>query len=225
MENKLASVEVPRWDPCPRCTKKRATATSIVLGAAAATAAYFFIVRPWHTKWGATKDEVDRLMPGDDLVADPTYVTNRAVTINSSPDKIWPWLAQIGEGRGGFYSYDFIENLMGMKIKSADTLLPEHYTLHTGEVVPAGKEGIPVIDVQENEFLLLGSEKPVDWGQSTWCIALFPEGKRTRVVSRVRARVVKSPSGWFLLAILDPGQFLMERKMLLGLKHRVEMFG
>jgi hypothetical protein len=70
------------------------------------------LVRPWHLRWGATHDEVQRPLPGDELVENPRFVSTRAITINAPAESVWPWLVQLGYGRGGFYSYDWLENLL-----------------------------------------------------------------------------------------------------------------
>lgn len=188
-----------------------------------AVAGYLLLVRPWHVRWGATDDEIVRDMPCDDRVKRPLYVTNRAITINAPPDLVWPWLAQMGElPRGGFYSYDWIERLMGMKVSSAAGLLPEHQSLQVGQALD--RSGNMLIKaVEPGQFVVLGPPPRVTEVESTWVLALYPmPGYRTRLVSRVRARVASTMRGLWLLLLLDPGQFLMERKMLLGIKSRAE---
>jgi hypothetical protein len=162
-------------------------------------------------------------MPGDDRVKQPTYVTNRAITIDAPPRLIWPWLAQMGElPRGGFYSYDWIERLMGMKVSSAAGLLPQHQRLEAGQALDHTRN-ILVKAAEPEHFLVLGPPDRVTEGESTWTLGLYPAGGGTRLVSRVRARVTLTVRGLWLLLLLDPGQFLMERKMLLGIKQRAEL--
>lgn len=108
---------------------------------AAALAAYLVVVRPWHLRWGATDEEVARSWPGDELAPRPKLRTTHVVTMAISPAKIRPWLVQIGQGRGGFYSYDWIENLMGLDIHSADRLLPQFQEMKGGDVVSLAPNG------------------------------------------------------------------------------------
>ena len=186
-------------------------------------AGYLFIIRPWHLSWGATEEEIGRPMPLDDRVAKPTYVTNRAVTIHASPQAIWPWLAQMGElPRGGFYSYEWVERRMGMRVKNAERILPEFQRLSVGDALDRNGNML-VKALEPNRHLVLGPPEGMPWGESTWALALYPIGSTaTRLVSRVRGRIRRTRQGLFWLALLDPGQFIMERKMLLEIKRRAE---
>ena len=189
---------------------------------AAVVAAYMGIVRRWHLRWGSTDDEVARQMPLDAEVADPTYVTNRAITIRALPEEIWPWLAQMGElPRGGFYSYVAIERLLRMQVENADRVLSEFQDPKVGDALDhAGTMFVKA--VEPNSFLVLGPP-PTPELAVTWTIALYPRWDgSTRLVSRCRARLPRGSKGLFWLALLDPGQFLMERKMLLEIKKRAE---
>ena len=192
-------------------------AAALGLGAGA-VAAYMGIVRRWHLRWGATDDEVARKMPLDDEVEKPTYVTNRAITIRALPGEIWPWLAQMGElPRGGFYSYVAIERLLKMKLENAGRILPGFQELKVGDALD--RAGTMLVKaVKPNDYLVLGPP-PMPDVAVTWALALYPASDgSTRLVSRCRARLGPGPKGLFWLAILDPGQFLMERKMLLEIK-------
>ena len=96
--------------------------------------------RRWYNRWGATDEELTRPMPGDDLVKAPKLGYTRAITIEAPPEQVWPWLAQIGQGRGGFYSFDGLENLIGCDIHSTDQILPDHQHLAAGDVVRSGQD-------------------------------------------------------------------------------------
>ena len=162
-------------------------------------------------------------MPWDEAVKRPNCVTNRGITIDAPPRLIWPWLAQMGElPRGGFYSYDWIERLMGMKVCNATRLLPQHQRVEVGQALD--RTGNMLVKAAEPEhFLVLGPPDRVTQVKSTWTLGLYPiEAGPTRLVSRVRAHVAPTARGICLLLLLDPGQFLMERKMLLGIKQRAE---
>ena len=104
----------------------------------AATAVYLGVVRPWQLTWGATDAEVLRPLPGDDFLLHPTFDATRAVTINAGPERIWPWIVQIGLGRAGWYSYDLIDNLGRA---SADEILPEFQDLEVGDLIPISPDG------------------------------------------------------------------------------------
>jgi hypothetical protein len=193
-------------------------------GAAAALAAYAFAVRPRHLRWGATDEEVARPMPLDGTVRHPTYVTNRAVTIDAPPEEVWPWLVQMGESpRGGFYSHVAVERAFGMKVENADDILPLFQELEKGDVLDR-KGNMVVRAIEPGRWLVLGPrEGALPGGDSTWTLALYPTGEgSTRLVSRVRAKLPRTPGGLLWLLLLDPGQFVMERRMLLGIKARVE---
>lgn len=192
-------------------------------GAGAALAGYALILRPWHVRWGATDEEIARAMPLDGQVSRPTYVTDRAVTISARPEHVWPWLAQMGESpRGGFYSYAWIERLMGMDVANADAVLPDLQQIEEGEVID--RTGYMTVKaVKPGRFLVLGPPDTISDMDSTWALVLYPSaGGTTRLVSRVRARLPRTLRGLFWFALLDPGQFIMERKMLLEIKRRAE---
>jgi hypothetical protein len=82
------------------------------------------VARRWQLRWGATVEESGESLPGDDLISDPDLAATRAVTVGAAAGQVWPWIAQLGQGRGGFYSYDFLENLAGCDIHSADQIVP-----------------------------------------------------------------------------------------------------
>ena len=97
----------------------------LLLAAVGAIASYVLLIRPWHLRWGSSDEETEMKLPGDDLVQEAKLQATHAVTILAPPSQVWPWLIQIGQGRGGFYSYDWIENMMGLDIHNADNILPE----------------------------------------------------------------------------------------------------
>lgn len=192
------------------------------LVAAAAAAAYPVPVRRWYLTWGARPDEVAREMPGDDLLPDPDMLSTRAISIATPPEAIWPWLVQLGSGRGGAYTYDWIENLLGLDMHSADEILPEHQHLRVGDVLPVGPDtpGMRVEALDANRVLVFRSADR-DW---VWAFALYPEGDVTRLVSRNRIAVTSPSVGRRLVnrLVMEPGSLVMERRMLLGIKHRAE---
>ncbi len=176
-------------------------------------AVYFFVLRPWHIRWGATDEEIARAMPGDEVIPRPTLITTRAITIRATPEQIWPWLVQMGYKRAGWYSYDRIDNAGH---PSARHIVPELQTpLHPGDRIPTNEHGaFRVISVDPNRSLVLGP-------QAVWTFALYsqPDGT-TRLVQRLRMRYFWRRPHWAVM--IDIGDFLMMRKQLLNLKERIE---
>lgn len=197
-----------------------------VMVAGAGALAYVRLLRPWLLRWGTTDEEVSRAMPGDDLVKEPQYVTNRAMTLHARPEQIWPWLVQMGEGRGGFYSYVWIERLLGMRLKNADRILPEFQQLAVGDPLAVEPQDDYVMEVKALEperALVLGGSSPAPWGDAEWAMGLYPlDEHSTRLVSRCRTRFNSTWDMLLILSFLDIGQFIMERKWLLGVKERAE---
>ena len=138
-------------------------------------AIYALFVRPWHQRWGASEDEAARSLPGDDLIPAPAWAATHAITIDAPPEAVWPWLVQLGQGRGGFYTYDSLENLMGLDMHSANRILPEHQTLKVGDLIPLapGGFGMPVATLEPGRTLLLHADTRSD-GAATEFMALRP---------------------------------------------------
>ena len=191
-------------------------------GSGFAAAAYFLLVRRWHLRWGATDEEVARAMPLDERIPRPTYVTNRAITIRAAPERVWPWLAQMGElPRGGFYSYAPVERLLKLKVENATRILPDCQHLEVGQALDHAGTMV-VQEVEPNRHLVLGPP-PGSGLKTTWALGLYETpGGDTRLVSRCRAWLPRTPKGMLWLMMLDPGQFVMERKMLLEIRRLVE---
>jgi len=183
------------------------------------TGLYFLVVRPWQLKWGATAIEIKRSMPGDEIVAKPTFNATRAVTINATAENIYPWIIQMGITRAGWYSYDLLDNLAK---RSADVILPEHQNIQIGDVVPLspdGKQGMIVKDFKKNEWMLWWDNK----GDSTWAWGIYPIGESTfRLITRVRVKYrFFSPAVLFNI-LIELFDVWMMRKCMLGIKKRAE---
>jgi hypothetical protein len=205
---------------------------------AAAASAYWFVARPWHLRWGATALEVARALPGDELVPRARISSTHAITIQAAPAEVWPWLLQLGQGRGGFYSYDWIEDAMGLDIHSADRILPEHQELKVGDTVPLAPDafGLPVAILETEQAMVLHGDtclpgtggmpplKPGEFLAASWGFYLGEKADgATRLVERWRADYTPTVlNAVFYRAFLEPGAFLMQRKMLLGIKARAE---
>jgi hypothetical protein len=208
----------------------------VALAGGAVLAGYATLVRPRILRWGATDEEVAERLPGDEVVAQPRYQTTDAVTINAPRSEVWPWLVQLGQGRGGLYTYDWLENLFGLGFRSADRILPELQTLQVGDQVwlAPRDSAMPlwhqVLDLQPPQTLVLGPHgdrnEALDQGLPwpTWTFVLRDvDAGRTRLIVRMRSDFKPTLLG--LLANkygLEPVHFAMERKMLLGIKERAE---
>ena len=203
--------------------------------AIAATVPASPLVRARYNRWGATPEEAGAPMPGDELVPEPAMMSTRAVTIDAPPTAVWPWLAQMGHGRGGLYSYDALENLVGLDIHSADEILPQHQHLSVGDIVRLGKPGSPsfgVVALDPGCSLVLVSVDPatgepvptpvLDGAGATWQWVLrgVNDGRATRLISRQRN--THPPSQRVIWRLVEPVGFVMERRMLLGIQQRAE---
>lgn len=190
--------------------------------AAGVAAAYPMLWRKNCLTWGATDDEVDRVMPGDEFMMAPDVTATRAVTIDAPPRAIWPWLVQIGSGRGGAYSYDWLANLLGQDMHSAKEILPEFQDLKVGDVNPLGSKGPWMrVEILEPEHTLVLASEDGGW---VWSFTLYPTEEGVRLVSRNRIATAHASevTRLFNLLVMEPGSLIMERKMLLGIKQRAE---
>ena len=206
--------------------KRRLRRNAAPVALLSAGMAYWFGLRPWHIRWGATNDEVARPLPGDELVPRPRNWSTRAITIAAPAAAVWPWLMQIGQGRGGLYSYDWLENLAGCDIHSTNRIIPEFQYLEVGDVIRLGPEGYPaypVAVVAPGRALVLGGDDP-ELGPHSWAFVLEPiDDRTTRLIVRSRGDYPPSPANFVIWRILtEPLHFVMERKMLLGIKQRTE---
>lgn len=212
--------------------------TGIALGLAAGAAAAWALSRADRLRvWGATEWEQTAPMPGDEIVGEgPLYRSTRAVEVEAPPEAVWPWLVQLGQGRGGLYSYDWLENLVGLDIHSADEIVPELQHLAVGDEVrltPPGTEPDLVFRVARIEppsVLVLGprtsQEEAFGAGlpYPSWTFAVNPHpGGRSRLVVRFQLQAPETRPNRVLYGhLLGPVHFLMERRMLLGIKERAE---
>ena len=207
--------------------------TSTLLGAieVAVTLLTSPLSRRWYNRWGATPEEITRALPGDELVPAPRLSYTRAITIYVPAAAIWPWLVQMGQGRGGLYSYDGLENLIGCDIHSADRILPEFQEIKPGDHVlfgPAEKKfpGQVVLEVKPERSILMCALDPVTRQpvkSATWVFVLdeLADGA-TRLLVRGRNGYEPTAANHILWHIVESLNFVMERKMLRGIKARVE---
>lgn len=202
---------------------KRRTLVMIAVAAAASA----LLARRRQLRWGAVEDEQHGYLPGDDLIPEADLVATRAISVNAPADRVWPWLAQMGQGRGGLYSYDFLENLVGCDIHSADAVLPEHQDIRTGDVIKLAPDiGLDVVSVEPQMYLVLRGGVPLGEAappyEFTWSFTLRERADgKTRLLVRERYRYSK----WWAPALVEPVEVVdsvMTRKMLLGIKDRAE---
>lgn len=200
-------------------------------GLGVAAVAWHRWVTPWHERWGTTGNETGMALPGDELVAEPAHQVTRAITIDAAPAAVWPWLVQIGADRGGFYSYERLENLFRLGIRNSDVIVPAWQQREIGDLVYAdakGSGGWYVMDVLPGEALVLQmgdvrEGRPTSRDQRmglefSWSFVVqpAPEG-RSRLLVRERVgfgspltKVAMSPIGFV--------SFVMTQKMLRGIK-------
>lgn len=199
----------------------------------AALAAYAFLIRPWHLRWGATEAEIQEPLPGDDVVPSPKHEATHAITINAPAADVWPWLVQIGQNRGGFYSYSWLENVVGCHIHNAKRIVPEWQSLRAGDVLWLHPKAppLPVLLVEPGRAIVIGGvaeEQGDDLSKNTragtWAFVLKElDATATRLLVRIRWDRNPGLLDWFYsFGVLEPSHFVMERRMMLGIKRRAE---
>jgi hypothetical protein len=203
-----------------RIARWAGAAFGVTLGAVGSYSRWF---TPWQRNWGATDEERERPMPGDVPGVHASYFTTRAITVNAPPSAIYPWLMQMGKGRGGLYSYDFLDRIFGfLDARSSTEILPEFQDLKPGDLIPVGRGAdFPVVDLKKDEYLLLGGESEgTHW---TWSTALYPQSDgTTRLVTRNTGDWGDSWSGRLMLVPMDLAAFIMVWRWLHVLKQRAE---
>lgn len=192
-------------------------------------------VRPWQRNWGATEGEIAAALPGDGVTPPPAEQNTRAITIAAPPDDVWPWLVQMGADRGGFYSYDWLENLFGLRIHNADRIVDEWQELAVGDMVWGDRRrsgGWVVVHLEPNEALVLKTADAEtrravrrDEGvgfEFQWTFALRPDPNGgTRLLIRERAAYGRTITR-LLMAPVGLVSFVMTRRMLEGIRRRAE---
>jgi hypothetical protein len=198
--------------------------TSVTIVAAAA------VLRRWQLRWGATNVEITEPLSGDEVVPDPDLTATRAITIHAGVDDVWPWIVQLGQGRGGFYSYDSLENLVGCDIHSALQINPDWQRLDVGDAVRLAPEFALTVAVAKppRTLVLQGGVLPgttVAPYDFTWTFDLSPvSATTTRLVVRERYAYTR----WWARFMVEPltvVSFLMSHRMLRGIRDRAEQSG
>lgn len=180
---------------------------------------YTLWLRDWQMHWGASSEEIERNMIGDELLINPEFNTTRVVEINAPPEKVWPWLVQMGMGRAGFYNFDKLDNLGK---PSAEDIIPEYQVLNIGDLI------LPLLQVVEidslKSMLWRFLEGAGGWENATWSWGLYEtfDGK-TRLVSRLRQKYnSNSLLEKVMFGFQEVTEIFMMRTCLLGIKKRVE---
>jgi hypothetical protein len=212
---------------------KFGTIGGTVASGAALFATGLLAARPWFLRWGATDAEISRTWPGDEMSPDPASAATRAITIHAPVEVVWPWIVQIGQDRGGFYSYTWLENLVGARMRNADRIIPG-LTREEGDTVWmaakerfGGKGCSMVARLDPSRALVMVSPEDYDVARETgvapkgtWAILLDPvDDHTTRLIVRSRSGPKEGPLRFLAF---DPAHFIMERKMMLGIRDRAE---
>jgi hypothetical protein len=204
---------------------RRWAGACVAIGTAAA--GYVLWARSRQLRWGASEDDASGPLPGDELIPRPDLSATRAIAVNASADRVWPWIAQLGQGRGGFYSYDFLENLVGCDIHSAERIVPDWQDVLVGDEVKLAPEvalGVAVLEPARALVLRGGVPKgetppPYDF---SWAFVLREQADgQTRLLVRERYGY----TSWRAPLLVEPVQvvsFLMTQKMLRGIRDRAE---
>ncbi len=197
-----------------------------IIGLAILLFLYFTWLHEYQRTWGATEEEVSRYMAGDELLENPGFNTTRAVEIKATPEQIWPWIVQMGYQRGGFYSFDRLDN-GGMP--SAERIIPEYQNLAVGDSIPLNEykgkifNGMKVVEMESNKSMLwvfiIGP-----WQNATWSWGLYKvDSEHTRLVSRLRNGGGRnSLEDLIMWKFADMTEIFMMRTCLLGIKRRAE---
>ena len=194
---------------------RRATAALLLLAAL-----YPLLRRPILT-WGATAAEAASRLPGDELLENADGVSTRAITIYAPAERVWPWIAQLGPSpRGGAYTYDWIENLLGLDMHSVDRILPEFQQPEVGDTIGFGANQMRLERVEPGRVLAWRSAD----GNWVWTFVLEERGGATRLISRNRFRLPTLAARVGMIP-MEPASLVMERKMLLGIRQRAERLG
>jgi hypothetical protein len=181
-------------------------------------AVYLRVLRRRVLTWGASPGDAEAFLPGDLLLDQADGVSTRAIEIDAPPGDVWPWIAQMGPApRGGAYTYDWVENLLGLNMHSADRVLGEFQDPQPGEVIGYGSNRMRLELVDRNRVLAWRSETG-DW---VWSFILRERDGRTTLISRNRFRLPTVAARLGMLP-MEPASLVMERKMLLGIKQRAE---
>lgn len=196
---------------------------------AAGIVTYGAIIRPRIvTRWGATDDEVKRTLPGDALTPDARLISTHAITINAPASEIWKWVVQIGNGRAGWYSFRWIEKLVGdgmlLDEGASWRILSQFQNLQVGDQIPVGGDSFEIMEIEPEHYMVLNIPSfGIDADTAGFAFVLEPiDANTTRLFARVRVDSKTLPGLLYLMGFFEPGHFIMQTKMLRGIKERAE---
>lgn len=195
--------------------------------------------KPLRDRWGLSQKEANTTFPGDHLVPQPRSEFVHAIEINAPASFVWPWIAQIGQGKGGFYSYEALENMVGLKIYNADKILAEFQQPQIGDLISFGpKDAYPIViyepgksmaienwyDLNKNSVYNQALESPINYLHLSWLWMVESiDENRSRFISRNRVDFSPSFKNNLMFGPLgEPIVFTMDRKMCYGIKRRAE---
>jgi hypothetical protein len=203
--------------------KKFLKTIGVLAGLGVLAAILIFALLPWMDRYGATDEEIAASYSGDELVPTPRIFYTRAISINASPEEIYPWIVQLGADKGGMYSYTWFEtNILQCELVNADQIHEEWQDLKVDDKVKmCPDENMPpayiVAIIEQDQTIVLGHKENDAWVE-VWQFNLIQQGDgTTRLVIRSRS----AAEGWFW-DIIRPGEFIMMRGMMLGIKERAE---
>lgn len=181
------------------------------------------VLRPWYMRVGATEVDLARSLPGDELVPAPLGIRNTAIDIQAPPEKIYPWILQIGAERGGWYSFAALENMAGCKITNAESINPEWQNRQVGDLVKMcpGTSGPPaytILRLVPNQAFIIGHPEKDGSITDSWQFVLIPVDANTTRLA-MRTRTMLAGGVW---TIFDPIAVVMEQGMIRGIKERAE---
>jgi hypothetical protein len=201
------------------------------LASAAAGVALLYAARQYFRNWGTTKEESRMSLLGDELASGPVVQTTEGVWINAPASSVWPWLVQMGQDRGGLYSYETLENLVGLNYHNADRIHPEWQSLVAGDemrLVPKGWMGLRtgvsmrVVEVVDQQSIVLRATPPDHLWDAVCSFHVIPHwDDRCRLLSRTRIPL-RHPGQVLATELVGPAKALMTRGILLGIKRRAE---
>lgn len=198
-----------------------------ISGAAIMMAAFATpFLRSARSHWGLDRSAADRVYPGDELITEPRWSWTHGIEIDAAPDDVWPWIVQIGADEAGFYSYQWLENIAGCALRNAETIHPE-WASRGGLVLHPKMPPLEVRDVVPGRWFIAHAPAKHEgsWVETTWLFFVEPlQGGRARFISRYRCACSDDLATRlkFGPALIEPIGFAMDRKMLLGVKQRVE---
>jgi hypothetical protein len=190
---------------------------------------YRYQLLPRLLTWGATREEISRQYPGEEQIKAKGFKNTLAITVKANPSAIWPWIAQMGLNKGGFYSYTRLENLFGCKLKNANELHPAWQHPKAGDLEPVCKsqEGKPdagwqVGIVEERKALVWHGRNNTEWMMGIYIDSINEH--TSRLITRQQFKYPERwTTGWLLEKLwLEWAHCIMQRGMLNGIKKRVE---